>query len=133
MTPQRRSSSRCRITWPAKKTISLTYDSDIEVVTFELQKLQFPSSGQLLLNWPDKLRVFDGKTFTVNDRDHNAFAQSESSSTIDQLVDKLRDEYFVEVPGADLLLSHPYDVLIESVIDAKHIGPQSGHRLAALG
>ena len=36
----------------AQKVISLTYDSDIEVLTVELQKLQFTSSGQLLLSRP---------------------------------------------------------------------------------
>ena len=41
----------------AQKTISLTYDSDIEVITVELQKIQFASSGQVQLSRPDKLRV----------------------------------------------------------------------------
>ena len=60
-----------------QKTISMTFDSDIEVITSELQKMQFTSSGQVLLSRPDKLRatraggyadvelVFDGKTATV--------------------------------------------------------------------
>jgi len=61
----------------AHKTISMTFDSDIEVITSELQKIQFTSSGRVLLNRPDKLRaartggyadvelVFDGNTATV--------------------------------------------------------------------
>jgi len=118
----------------AQNSVSLTYDSDIEVVTPDLQKIQFTSSGQVQLSRPDKLRarrtggyadvelVFDGKTFTLNDRDNKAFAQAEFSGTIDQLVNKLRNEYSVEAPGADLLLSSPYNVLMENVIDAKYIG-----------
>ena len=63
----------------SQQTMSLTYDSDIEVITPELQKIQFTSSGQVPLSRPDKLRasrtggyadvefVFDGKTFTVHD------------------------------------------------------------------
>jgi hypothetical protein len=41
----------------SQKVISATYDSDIEVITNNLQKLQFASSGQLLLSRPDKARV----------------------------------------------------------------------------
>src|SRR5262249_52855211 len=54
-------------------SVSATFDSDIEVITNNLQKIQFTSSGQVLLSRPDKLRasrlggyadvelVFDGK------------------------------------------------------------------------
>src|SRR5206468_3437874 len=61
----------------SQKSISLTFDTDIEVITPEIQKIQFASSGRLLLGRPDKLRasrtggyadvelVFDGKTVTV--------------------------------------------------------------------
>src|SRR5258705_8026548 len=40
-----------------QKSISATFDSDIEVITPELQKLQFTSSGQMRLDRPDKLRI----------------------------------------------------------------------------
>src|SRR5258708_16862375 len=61
-----------------QKSISATFDSDIEVITPELQKLQFTSSGQLTLSRPDKLRikrtggyadvemVFDGKKLSLH-------------------------------------------------------------------
>jgi hypothetical protein len=118
----------------SQENISVTFDSDIEVITSDLQKLQFTSSGQLMLSRPDKLRatrtggyvdvefVFDGKTFTVFDRDNKAYAQSDATGSIAQLVERLRSEYFVEAPGADLLLSGSYDTLTENVTDAKHIG-----------
>jgi hypothetical protein len=118
----------------SQKVISLTYDSDIEVLTAELQKIQFTSSGQLLLSRPDRLRasrtggytdvefILDGKTFTVHDRDNGAYAQSAAAGSVDQVIGRLRDEYFVEAPGADLLLSNAYGTLTENVISAKHIG-----------
>jgi hypothetical protein len=117
-----------------QKNISISYDSDIEVVTADLQKIQFTSSGQIQLSRPDKVHAtrtggytdveffFDGKTFTFYGKDLNAFAQSQSAGSIDQLVNRLRVEYFVEAPGADLLISSVYDKLIEDVVDAKHIG-----------
>ncbi len=118
----------------SQKTISLKFDSSIEVITPELQKIQFNSSGNLLLSRPNKLRatriggyadvefVFDGKTFTVDDKAHKAYAQAASSSSVDQLVDKLRTEYGVEAPGADLLVSDVYKQMMAGVLDAKHIG-----------
>jgi hypothetical protein len=118
----------------SQKTVSIKFDADIEVVATDLQKIQFTSSGQMLLSRPDKFRatrtggyndvefVFDGKTFTVQDKERNVFAQAASVGSVDQLVERLRDEFFVEAPGADLLLSRVYDNLIEDVIEAKHIG-----------
>jgi Predicted periplasmic protein (DUF2092) len=41
----------------SQKSISATFDSDIEVITPDLQKIQFTSSGQLQLARPDKMRV----------------------------------------------------------------------------
>jgi hypothetical protein len=118
----------------SQKVISATYDTDIEVVTNDLQKIQFASSGQMLLSRPDKIRasriggyadvetVFDGKTFTVFGKNLNKFTQIESPGSIDDLVAKLRNEFGVAVPGADLMLSHSYDELTADVLDAKHIG-----------
>ena len=118
----------------SQKSISLSFDTDIEVITSEIQKIQFASSGKLLLSRPDKLRasrtggyadielVFDGKTVTVLGKSLNAYAQSDAPGTIDQLVDLLRNQYGLELPGADLLVSNPYEALISDVITAKHIG-----------
>ena len=61
----------------AQKAISLEYDSTLEIVTKEQQKLGLASSGAVTLNRPDKIRatriggftnvelVFDGKTVTL--------------------------------------------------------------------
>jgi hypothetical protein len=118
----------------SQQSISLTFNSDIEVITPEIQKIQFASSGKLLLRRPDKLRadrtggytdveiVFDGKTVTILGKNINAYAQSEVAGNVDKLVDVLRDQYSLEFPGADLLLSNPYQVLMADVLEAKHIG-----------
>jgi len=37
----------------SQKTLSVTYDSDVEVITPALQKIQFTSSGQVQLSRPD--------------------------------------------------------------------------------
>jgi len=118
----------------SQKSISLSFDTDIEVITSEIQKIQFASSGKLLLSRPDKLRAsrtggyadvelaFDGKTVTVFGKNLNAYTQADAPSTIDQLVDLLRNQWGFELPGADLLVSNPYEALMSDVITAKHIG-----------
>jgi hypothetical protein len=118
----------------SQQSISLTFNSDIEVITPEIQKIQFTSSGKLVLGRPDKLRasrtggytdveiVFDGKTVTILGKNINAYAETEVSGNVDQLVDVLRDQYSLEFPGADLLLSNSYEVLMADVLEAKHIG-----------
>lgn len=115
-------------------TIQATIDSDVEIVTDGLQKIQFASSGQVMLSRPDKLRasrtggyadvelVFDGKKLTVFGKHISAYSQSDFSGSVDQLVDKMRSEFGVEAPGADLLLSRSFDELMTGVYDAKHIG-----------
>jgi hypothetical protein len=118
----------------SQKTLSITFDSDIEVMTPNLQKIQFTSSGQVQLSRPDKLRatrtggyrdveiVFDGKTLTMNNKDANDFAQIESPGSIDQLIDLLREKHGVTAPGADLLFSNAFEVMMEDVIEGAHIG-----------
>jgi hypothetical protein len=118
----------------SQKNISLTYDSDVEVITSEVEKIQFASSGKVLLSRPDKVRVtrtggytdvemvFDGKTVSAVGKNINAYTQLESAGSIDQLIAKLRGMNLIVAPGADLLGSRIFDDLMGDVIVAKHIG-----------
>ena len=118
----------------SQQAIEFTFDSYIEVVTPQLEKIQFTNSGEVLLSRPDKLRAhrvggyadvlldFDGKTASVYGKDRNVYAQLDAAGTIDQLIEALRAGQGVALPGADFLLSRPYDVLVADVIEAKHIG-----------
>jgi hypothetical protein len=83
----------------AQKAISFDYDSNLEIVSTQQQKIGLASSGTLTLNRPDKLHaartggfanvelVFDGKTLTLLGKNTNLYAQVEAPGTIDQLVD----------------------------------------------
>jgi hypothetical protein len=116
------------------QTIELTFDSSIEVITPQLEKIQFTNSGDLLVNRPDKLRahrvggyanvelVSDGKTLSIFGKNINAYAQSPAPRTLDELIESIRARQGVALPGADLLLSNPYTALIAGVLEAKHIG-----------
>lgn len=118
----------------SQKAISFSYDTNLEVVTKEHQKLLLASSGRIELGRPDKLRatrfggfanvemVFDGKTVTLFGRDANLYTQAEVPGTIDHLVDEMRDKLGRPLPGADLLLPDVYDKLMADVTDVKDLG-----------
>jgi len=118
----------------AQKAISFTYDTNLEIVTADLQKLALASSGTMTVNQPDKLRatrsggfadvemVFDGKTLTLFGKTANRYGQIKAPGTIDNLIHELREKHNRPVPGADLLESNVYDALMESVVDLKDLG-----------
>ena len=117
----------------AQKAISLQYDTILEIVTKDKQKLGLASSGKITLNRPDKIRatrtggfadvefLFDGKTLTLLGKTENLYGQLEVPGTIDHLIDELRN-MGRPVPGADLLLSDVYDKLMANVVDVKDLG-----------
>lgn len=117
-----------------QKTIELSFDSDIEVITPELEKIQFTNSGEALLQRPDKLRAhrvggyaevalsFDGKTVSILGKHLNAYAQFEVPGTVDRLFDAVRAGHGVSLPFADLLLTNSYDALVAGVLEAKYMG-----------
>jgi hypothetical protein len=117
-----------------QKAISFDYDTNLEIVSTQQQKVGLASSGTVTLTRPDKLHVtrtggfanvemvFDGKTLTLLGKNANLYAQVEAPGTIDQLVDVLRDKYHRPVPAADLLMSDPYKELMPLVTDVKDLG-----------
>jgi hypothetical protein len=117
-----------------QENLSLKYDADVEVVTPAVEKIQFSASGEVTLSRPNKFRVSrtggyadvelisDGSNVTVYDRGGNRFAQVPGAGSFDEVVDRLRAEASLELPGADLLLSKPYDELMAGVLEAKHVG-----------
>jgi hypothetical protein len=118
----------------AQKSITATFDSDVEVITSDLQKIQFTSSGQFKMSRPDKLRVkrtggyadvelvYDGKTVSLYGNNAKAYVQADAPGTIDHLVDALQERTGGAMPGTDLLLSDAYDVLTSDVIEGHHVG-----------
>ena len=118
----------------AQKAVSFDYDTILEIVTKENQKVGLASSGSMKLNRPDKIRttrkggfanvevVFNGKTLSMLGKNANEYAQVAWTGTLDQLVDELRTKYHRPIPGADLLSSNIYDELMPEVIDSKDLG-----------
>lgn len=119
----------------SQQTLELTLDSDIEIITPQLEKIQFASSSEVLVQRPDKIRahrkggfsdvelVFDGKVASVLGRSINGYAQFQAPGTLDQLIEALRAGHGVALPAADLLKPNAYEVLVADVMEAKYMGP----------
>ena len=117
-----------------QKSLSASFDSDIEIITPELQKIQFSSSGQMKLSRPDKLRVrrtggyadvelvYDGKTMSLYGNNAKSFVQADLAGTVDQMIDGIHARSSVGMPGTDLLLSNAYDELMATTTEGKHVG-----------
>jgi len=118
----------------AQKAFSYEYDSTLEIVTKEKQKLGLASSGSVTLNRPDKIRVtrsggfsnvelvFDGKMLSLLAKNANRYVQVDVPGTVDHLVDVLRDKLHRPLPGADLLMSDVYQQLMPQVVNVKDLG-----------
>jgi hypothetical protein len=82
----------------SQKTIEFTFDSGIEIITPELEKIQFTNSGEAKVNRPNKLwahriggyadvtMFYDGKTVSVYGKHINGYFQTEAPANIDMLV-----------------------------------------------
>lgn len=115
-------------------SLSASFDSDVEIITPELQKIQFASSGQIKLNRPDKLRVrrtggyadvelvYDGKAISVYGNNAKSYVQADVPGTVDQMIDAIQARSGVGMPGTDLLLSNAFDELMATTSEGKHIG-----------
>jgi len=117
-----------------QQTIALTFDSDIEVITPQLEKIQFASSGDVLVSRPNKLLahrvggysdvalIFDGKTAAILAKHSNEYAQFEAPGSVDQLFAALKAGQGISMPAADLLTSNSYEALVADVKEAKYMG-----------
>jgi hypothetical protein len=65
---------------------------------------------------------FDGRTLTVLNRQENVYASVEAPGTIDEVLDKIAEEFQVVLPLSDLLYSDPYATLMDGALYGKYLG-----------
>lgn len=118
----------------SQNTLSASFDSDIEIITPELQKIQFTSSGEIKLSRPDKLRVkrtggysdvelvYDGKTISLYGNGAKSYMQADAPGTVDQMIAGMQAHSGLGMPGTDLILSNAFDELMATATEGKHIG-----------
>jgi hypothetical protein len=58
-------------------------------------------------------------------KDDNSYATVPAPANLDATIEKVRKDFKIDAPGADLIFSHPYDVLTEQVTGGKFIGRET--------
>ncbi|MEA5448399.1 DUF2092 domain-containing protein [Leptolyngbya sp. CCNP1308] len=116
------------------EALSFNADIDFEVIARTGQKLQFSSYASVLLNRPNGLHVrrqgpladveilFDGSQLTLFGRRINAYVQQAFTGTVDEAILAVEADTGIPFPGADLLFSDTYAVLMEGVTSSRYLG-----------
>ena len=118
-----------------QRSVTGEFEVDIDVITPDIEKIQFTSSGSLVLARPDRIHVIrkgghidlnlisDGRTVTLIDS-AGSYAQIKSPGTIEQVMTSLRKDYGIEVPLTDVVLADSFDALMAGVRSVKYIGTE---------
>ncbi len=74
---------------------------------------------------------YDGKTFTVAIPARNVYAQVESPATLDELLDRVQDEYRLNLPIVDVLYADVHSRLRSHLLSGAYVGEKiiDGRRL----
>jgi hypothetical protein len=116
------------------EAFSVNADIDFEVVARSGQKLQFSSYASMVMQRPtgfflqrqgplaDAEVFFNGNQITIFGRRINAYANIPLSGTIDDAILTMEAETGLPFPGADLMFSNPYEVLMEGVESSLYLG-----------
>jgi hypothetical protein len=108
-----------------------------EVVLESGQKVQLASESLVSVQRPNHLRSeqvggvgglafwYDGKNMTLACKTDGSYATVPAPATIDSTIDRVRKEFRIDAPGADLLYSHPYEILTEQVTGGRLIGRET--------
>jgi hypothetical protein len=108
-----------------------------EVVLKSGQKIDLSSQSETSVQRPNKLRSeqigakgglafwYDGKSMTLECTANGTYTTKPAPPTIDGAIDQARDQFQIDVFGADLLYSQPYDILTEQVTGGQVIGHET--------
>jgi hypothetical protein len=101
------------------------------------EKLQMLSDSEVTVERPNRLRsiqrgagdrlafYYDGKSMTILCKANNSYETAAAPATLDATIDKMRKQFDVDAPGADLLYSRPYDILMEQVTSGRFVGRET--------
>lgn len=101
------------------------------------EKIQMMSNAEIAVQRPNHLRSvqrgtpgglglwYDGQHMTVSCKATDAYQTLPAPPTMDAAIDQMRKQFDLDAPGADLLYSHPYDILMEQVTSGRLIGRET--------
>ena len=108
-----------------------------EVVLASGQKIQRATEHLLVVQRPNRLHSeqvgavagpafwYDGKQMTMACKTSGSYATVPAPGNIDAVIDRVRKEFRIDAPGADLLYSRPYEVLTEQVTSGRLVGRET--------
>jgi hypothetical protein len=118
------------------KRFEVDVSHTMEAVTKKGEKLQFAAESRVDVERPAKLRtdrlgpiadtafVYDGKQITVYGKHAKLYAQAPAPKTLDKTIDFAREKLDLDAPGADLLYSDPYKILMEDAQTGRYLGQE---------
>lgn len=129
------------------KQFSARTENTIEIVTNDLQKIQFVAPASITVSRPDKLLAerrgdiedqsffYDGKSLTLYNPASKHYATVPAPGNIDAMLDFARSKLDVFAPGGDLIDTRAYDRMMKDVTAGAYlglavIGGQRCHHLA---
>jgi hypothetical protein len=68
---------------------------------------------------------------TLACKESNTYETVEAAPTLDATIDKMRKDFKIDAPGADLLYSKPYEILMEQVVGGRFVGRETIDGVAA--
>jgi hypothetical protein len=116
------------------KQFSVQTENTIEVITNEGQKIQFSAPAILTVSRPDKLKAdrhgdivdqsfyYDGKSLTLYNPGTKHYATVPAPANIDAMLEFARTQLDVIAPGADLIGTRTYDMLMQDVTAGSYLG-----------
>jgi hypothetical protein len=100
------------------------------------EKIQMMSNAEVTVQRPNHLRSmqrggnglgiwYDGQNMTIACGSSGTYQTLPGPPTMDAAIEKMRDKFDIDAPGADLLFSRPYDILTEQVTSGRLIGRET--------
>jgi hypothetical protein len=107
------------------------------------EKIQIMSNAEVAVERPNRLKSmqvgsktglgfwYDGKSMTLACQANNAYQTAPAPPSLDAAIDQMRKQFDIDAPGADLLYSDPYAILMEQVVSGRFIGRETVNRTPA--
>jgi len=101
------------------------------------EKIAIMSNADIAVQRPNRLRSlqrgsaaglgiwYDGQHMTVACKSSDGFQTVAAPPALDAAIDGMRKQFDIDAPGADLLYSRPYDILMEQVVSGRYIGRET--------
>jgi len=115
---------------------SVKTQSTYEDVLKEGYRVDFETSGKVIVNRPNQIRIeryglrmhqifyFDGESFALNNPYDKIYAVEPLSGNIEDMFHTARDKYGLGAPASDLIYNNSFSLLMQNVNFAEVIGKE---------